>query len=79
MSKLILQDTWQDGKFGDVLVWENPPELGHAFIKLRKQQAESRIIERIFHEWQEEQIIAAIMGSPYRPTMNWRILATGLG
>ena len=30
------------------VIWENPPELGHFGIKLRKQLLEEQIIERIF-------------------------------
>lgn len=39
VSELVLGD-------GEV-VWANPPDLGHFGIKLRKQQAEAEIIERM--------------------------------
>lgn len=74
MGSLILQDTWHNGQFGDVVVWENPPELGHAFIKIRKQMAEQRIIERLDRLTAEGHVFAAIIGSPRRHLSNWRIL-----
>lgn len=38
MSKLLL---------GDHVIWENPPDLGHFGIKLRKQIREHEICDRI--------------------------------
>lgn len=37
-SKLIL---------GDTVIWENPSDLGHFGIKLRKQVREDEIIDRL--------------------------------
>lgn len=34
------------------VIWENPPELGHFGIKLRKQVYEERLVQRI--AWREQ-------------------------
>lgn len=62
MSGLILRGTWRDGVFGDHVVWSNPPELGHVFIKLRKQRAQDRIIERMEARRAGASVVAAIIG-----------------
>lgn len=65
-STLILCDTWKDGVFGDHVVWYNPADIGHAFIGLRKQRAEDRIIERMMQRWTDETVVAAILGADRR-------------
>lgn len=62
MSELVLRGAWQDGVFGDVIVWRNPVDLGHAFIKLRKQSAENRIIERMERRQADAVVVAAVVG-----------------
>lgn len=44
------------------VVWHNPPELGHAFIGIRKQLTEDRIIERLDRMAAERTVLAAILG-----------------
>jgi hypothetical protein len=66
MSTLILQCSWRNGVFGDHVVWHNPEDIGHAFIGIRKQMAEDRIIERMMKRWEQEIVVAAILGSERR-------------
>jgi hypothetical protein len=50
VTKLIVGKNAEGGSYfelDDELIWYNHPEIGHAFIKLRKQLLEEQIIERM--------------------------------
>lgn len=63
-ASTLIMEGWKDGIWGNHVVWHNPEDLGHAFIKIRKQSAELRIIERMDRRIANEHVVCAILGAP---------------